>query len=177
MAGRFGGCGRQEDERGWGGGKKDVQVVSAPADCSGSIGHIGPVDRLSTVVAVGMPCELQDRWAIDQAVEEGGGYPRMTEITGALRPPGSATAKLTQAASSLLPTQRRRWAGTRLQVAGKCRPPPRCHPGRGGHQVTGRASGRIAAAHPATGGLLELRLEEGGGRFSAVAPRPHGQGG
>ena len=43
---------------------------SSPIDRSGVVGSIGFVDRLSTMGAVGTPAELQDRRAVDQAVEK-----------------------------------------------------------------------------------------------------------
>ena len=66
------GLGRGGREGRWG-GKQEVKAIVASIDRSGLIGPIGLVDRLSTMGAVGTAGELQDRRAVDQAVEEGSG--------------------------------------------------------------------------------------------------------
>lgn len=69
-------------DRGRGGGAEVVRAVVSPTDRSEVVSPVGLVDRLSTMGAVGTAGELQDRRAVDEAVEERRGQGRITEIIG-----------------------------------------------------------------------------------------------
>jgi len=53
-----------------GGGEEEGRAFDSTTDHSELVRPIGFVDRLSTMGAVGTAGELQDRRAVDQAVEE-----------------------------------------------------------------------------------------------------------
>jgi len=59
---------RRVTERG--GREQEANAVASPADCSELLGPVGPVERLGTMSAVGTAGELQDRGAVDQAIEK-----------------------------------------------------------------------------------------------------------